>query len=414
MKGNLIIVNFKELEKPLNEYMGSQGGSFNYREFLEQSIAHHIEFAAGAEPPSPPWVAVDSGGLHYQNLELPQGRGRGKVTQIEDSSSEAFTNHLKNYLKNEKSIFKNRTFSQWPAAKFIYFLHAPGAHALSASTHPATVFVKLHISVKYKYLWDALELLNKYEELDNHFPILKFPWGDFRHVEYKNKLGILETLEPDRFREYIKTLRNLGSSTLAANIVLYPKKVNGEDGKESLIDLKIEVIDPFIAWWNKQEEQKRWKRDHNYLDFNIRVGETLFMAYGHSTAERILCHWGGGSCENFIRKNPLKVIENLRNKFCSIPADINDTDEKCLLDRFNLTQEQLCDENENSLSSIYGVRDDIGEPPMETDLHYGDTFCGRQEEMDIVLKKLAFAKIAEKQLDPTILQKISDYLRGGT
>lgn len=410
---------FKELEKPLNDYMGSQRRIFNYRKFLEESIAHNIEFAAGAEPPPPPWVAVDSGGLHYQNLEF-FGQ-RKEVTQIEDSSEEEFTNHLKNYLQNEKSIFENRTFSQWPAAKFVYFLHAPGARALSASTHPATDFVKLHISVKYEYLWDALELLNQYEELDNHFPIFKFAWGDFRHVEYKNKLGILETLEDDRFREYIKTLRNLGLSALAANIVLYPKKVNGEDGKESLIDLKTVAIDPFIAWWNGQEEQKRWKRDHNYLYFNIRVGETLFMAYGHSTAVRMYCHWDRGSCDNFIRENPLKVIENLRNKFCSRSDEgadysresvVNDTDRECLLHYFNLTEEQLCDDKINSLSSIYGLRDDIGNPPMETDLNFGDNLCveGSDEmKLEFALKNLALAKI--KQLNPVIFKKINALMK---
>jgi hypothetical protein len=333
----------------------------------------------------------------------------------EKSSEKEFTGLVKDHLTTN-SLFivgpYKRNFKREAAGYgSTYFLSSKGWKERK------TEHVKLHISVKYKYLWDALELLNEYgdEKLNDHFPIFKFFWGGFRHVEWKNQIGILKSFSKPEFREYIKEREPL-LSTGAANIVLYPKKVKDKDDNESLINLKKEVLEPFITWWNEKEEQRDWKRDRNYLYFNIRLGETLFMAYGHDTDSRFNCFYEtypqlrDSKCKNFIREKPIDVMQNLRNKFCSIPDDINATDKECLLDRFNLTKEQLCDVNKNSLPSIYGIRDDIGEPPMETDLHYGDTFCGRQDEMDIVLKKLTFAKIAKKQLDPTILQKIGDYL----
>ena len=37
---------------------------------------------------------------------------------------------------------------------------------------------------------------------------------------------------------------------------------------QNLLKLKTEVLDPFITWWNKQDKQREWKRDKNYLYLN--------------------------------------------------------------------------------------------------------------------------------------------------
>jgi hypothetical protein len=352
---------FTELEKPLNDYINKleRVRLFNYREFLNTGIVHQ-----------------------FTSHRLP---------------SEKVMN---DYLRKSKSIFLNRNISIGGTPSYTTF-HLK-TRERSTNLTACTRFVKFHISVKFEYLWDALELLNQYEGLDDHFPEFKFVLPRYHHVEYKNKIGILGELEDEKFKEYVNTYAHLAGATLAANIVLYPNEVYGEDGKENLLKLKTEVLDPFITWWNKQDKQKRWGRDRNYLYFSIRLGETLFMAYGHDTESRLNCYDETNrmvrdrKCINFTRKKPIKVMQNLQNKYCSRSADVKDADEECLSHYFNLTEEQLCKDREGiSFADIYGLRDDIGNPPMETDLYYGDTFCSSLS--DIVDKRHKELKVASAE-----------------
>jgi hypothetical protein len=203
---------------------------------------------------------------------------------------------------------------------------------------------KLHISVKKEYLGEALKSLFGYPKFFDYISNFKFVRPDFRHSEYRDLNGILNELNDGI--NLLKSLEVRNMSMAVANIVIYPFK--GPDIEEFVLD--------FLSYWNRIEtEHPEWKRNHNYLLFNIRLSDTVYFAYGSDTNTRISCMEGKlGACEPYTEP---PIITKLKRDYCK-PENRGKV-LPCLSDVFNINNyEELCDHSgPRSLSGTYGIID---------------------------------------------------------
>ena len=304
----------------LSEYIKEieQAGMFDYNKFLECNIVHVIALKK----------------LRPNLLELSR-------------------------VLKSLNLFANRNFDINDFFLTGFYMNSP-----NSSPWSATELMKVHISVKKEFFLDSLRLLNDYPELDTLFPIFKFILPGFRHIEYRTNPGFFSEFSSEEYKDYFDKYYLIAGCTGSANIVLYPRN---EDSREVLGEIM-----EFKEWWNSRCNES-WSREQNYLLFNIRLGPTLFFAYGYDTSDRHGCHKQktDRKCRNFIRDEPIQVIKNLRDKYCT-GDESHDPNSDCLRDNFNLTREQLCDKDKYSLSSIYGLNNNIH---RDMDLNVGDELC---------------------------------------
>ena len=200
---------------------------------------------------------------------------------------------------------------------------------------------KLHISVKKEYLGEALKSLFGYPKFFNYISNFKFVRPDFRHSEYRDLYGILNELNDGI--NLLKSLEVRNMSMAVANIVIYPFK--GPDIEEFVLD--------FLSYWNRIEtEHPEWKRNHNYLRFNIRLSDTAYFAYGSDTNSRISCMEDPTLCDPYTEP---PIITKLKSDYCK--PENRGRVLPCLSDVFNINNyEELCDHSgPGSLSGTYGI-----------------------------------------------------------
>lgn len=187
-----------------------------------------------------------------------------------NTSDEAFE-IITNKLKNNFEIFrKNISLTKYNVISDTYYKDKSSLNLFNPNKKKKLFDYKIHLSIKPKYLNEAIECFLNSDFYKYHINVFKIKFPDHRHYyeesnsKWTDFQGLLPNLESDFY---------LG----IGYIVIYLQN------EESLSNLN-----KFINYWKENFENNPDKyRKKNYIKFNVKLSETIYFGIGGDTSTKI-------------------------------------------------------------------------------------------------------------------------------